>query len=69
MTKVIFAIIFEMSQETRPHVYPLLPQNEGTMLNAGTEATKGGSQVIALQTVTTNESNPTAGTNILESKK
>ena len=50
-----------MSQETRPQVYPLLPQNEGTFLNSGNEPTNQGSQVIALQPVAATENNPTAG--------
>ena len=56
-----------MSQEARPHVYPLLPQNEGTFLNSGNEPTHEGSQVIALQPVAATENNPTAG--ILNWKK
>ena len=50
-----------MSQEARPQVYPLLPQNEGTFLNSGNEPTHEGSQVIALQPVAATENNPTAG--------
>ena len=50
-----------MSQEARPQVYPLLPQNEGTFLNGGNEPTNQDSQVIALQPVAATENNPTAG--------
>lgn len=50
-----------MSQEARPQVYPLLPQNEGTFLNSGNEPSHEGSQVIALQPVAATENNPTAG--------
>ena len=51
-----------MSQEKRPQVYPLLPQNDAPMHSFGNEPVSEGSQVIALQPSTTNETIPNTGT-------
>ena len=47
-----------MSQEKRPQVYPLLPQNDDPVQRFENEPIQGGPQVIALQPVNENIPKP-----------
>ena len=47
-----------MSQEKRPQVYPLLPQNDDPLQRFENEPIQGGPQVIALQPVNENIPKP-----------